>query len=181
MRYIILFAALSVVSTSCQSTSNRARIDAELGASNDIRFDQLKSLAGTWKGSMSHQGGATGPMEVRYKVTAGGHSVVETIGPGTEMEMVSVYSRDGDELVMTHYCVAGNQPRLRARKGAEDGVIHWDFVACENLADPKAMHMHDAKFTFVDANTLRTEWVGHDGGKANPASVMELKRVAEGS
>ena len=42
---------------------------------------------------------------VTYKVTSGGSAVVETIGPGTEHEMVTVIHPDGDDLMLTHYCM----------------------------------------------------------------------------
>src|SRR5437868_15374337 len=77
------------------------------------QLDALKGLAGEWTGKAKH-----GDMEheatVTYKVTAGGSAVVETVFPGTEHEMVTVYHQDGDDLVLTHYCMLGNQPRMRA-------------------------------------------------------------------
>ena len=48
------------------------------------------------------------------KVTAGGSVVHETLFPGQPQEMVSVYTVNGPDLIMTHYCVLGNQPRMKA-------------------------------------------------------------------
>ena len=48
------------------------------------------------------------------KVTAGGSAVHETLFPGSAHEMVSVYHLDGADLVMTHFCALGNQPRMKA-------------------------------------------------------------------
>jgi hypothetical protein len=39
-------------------------------------------------------------------------------------EMVTVYHADGPDLVLTHYCLEGNQPRMRA-KGAQGS--RFDF------------------------------------------------------
>src|SRR5215218_10052120 len=69
-------------------------------------FEQLKKLAGDWEATMSEGGKVT----VRYKVTSGGSAVVETIMPGAEHEMVTVIHPDGDSILLTHYCMLGNQP-----------------------------------------------------------------------
>ena len=54
-----------------------------------------------------------GEESVVYKLTGAGSALVETQFPGTGHEMVSVYHLDGDDLRMTHYCAAGNQPRVK--------------------------------------------------------------------
>ena len=46
------------------------------------------------------------------RTTGGGSAVTETLFPGTAHEMMSVYHMDGDDLVLTHYCAGGNQPRM---------------------------------------------------------------------
>ena len=64
----------------------------------------FKTLAGEWAGKGMH-GDANHDVTIVYKVTSGGSAVVETIGPGTEHEMVTVIHPDGDSLVLTHYCI----------------------------------------------------------------------------
>ena len=58
-----------------------------------------------------------GPRMAEYRVTASGTAVVETLFPGSDHEMVSVYTKDkkSGDLLMTHYCGLGNQPRSAAR------------------------------------------------------------------
>src|SRR5690606_1922102 len=92
------------------------------------------------------------PTEVRYRITGGGSAVEEVLFPGTEHEMVSLYHRDGPFLLMTHYCAAGNQPRMRAvwtdpPPNLDAPVrIHFKFQDATNLPDPNAMHMHATTF-----------------------------------
>ena len=74
-------------------------------------FDQFKQLAGEWVGKET---GKNGRVHVTYKVTSGGSAVVETILPGTDHEMVTVIHPDGDDLLLTHYCMLGNQPHMKA-------------------------------------------------------------------
>ncbi len=40
--------------------------------------------------------------------------------PGTPAETVTAYHRDGDAVLLTHYCGQGNQPRLRLVATADD-------------------------------------------------------------
>ena len=34
--------------------------------------------------------------------------------PGQPMEMLSIYHQDKGDLLMTHYCILGNQPKMKA-------------------------------------------------------------------
>jgi hypothetical protein len=136
-------------------------------------FEQFKRLAGDWAGK--EQGKDGHEIHVRYKVTAAGSAVVETILPGTEHEMVSVIHPDGADLVLTHYCMLGNQPQMKATAPV-GGTVEFKFVRATNLKSEKAMYMHDATFTFVDADTLRTDWTHFNDGKPSGQVVFDLKR-----
>ena len=74
-------------------------------------FEKLKSLAGTWDATMLKPDGEKTTVE--YRVTAHGTVVMQTMFVGTPHEMINMYTVDGDALVATHYCSAGNQPTLR--------------------------------------------------------------------
>src|SRR5207302_4607908 len=76
-------------------------------------LEKMKKLAGTWF-LADKDGKATDQVASVIKVTAGGSVVHETLFPGQPQEMVSVYKVDGPDLIMTHYCVLGNQPRMKA-------------------------------------------------------------------
>src|SRR5262245_56809684 len=69
-------------------------------------FDKFKQLEGEWVGKeVSGAKGIEGDVHIKYKLTAGGSAVVETIMPGSEHEMVTVIHPDGNNLVLTHYCM----------------------------------------------------------------------------
>jgi len=76
-------------------------------------LEQFKQLAGEWVGK-EVEGKKDKEVHVKYKVTSGGSAVVETLFPDTDHEMVTVITRDGDDLVLTHYCMLGNQPQMKA-------------------------------------------------------------------
>lgn len=82
-------------------------------AAKHAGLERLKTLAGTWV-EADADGKPTDKVVSVFKVTAAGSAVEETIFPGQPQEMVSIYHRDGADLLLTHYCALGNQPRMKA-------------------------------------------------------------------
>jgi hypothetical protein len=111
------------------------------------------------------------------KVTAGGSAVHETLFPGQPHEMVSVYYRDGTDLIMTHYCVLGNQPRMKADPKSATNQIHFQFAGGSNLNPAKDKHMHEGTITFVDADHIEYEGVAWEAGKPTKCSCGKMKLV----
>jgi hypothetical protein len=142
-------------------------------AGKSATFEKFKALAGDWVGKK----GADGPeMAVQYKVTSGGSAVVETIMPGTDHEMVTVIHPDGDNIILTHYCMIGNQPQMKAPGNVDGNKVAFTFVKATNLKSDKDLYMHDVTFTFVDKDTLKSEWTHFVDGKSSGVAVFELKR-----
>ncbi len=119
---------------------------------------RLRSLEGEWidvDGAM----GMKDKVAVTYHVTGAGTAVVETLFAGQPHEMTSVYHRDGNDLVLTHYCAAGNQPHMRA-KTFNGNVLALDFDGGTNLDPAKDAHIHSARIEFVSPDELYEEWIG---------------------
>ena len=135
-------------------------------------FDKLKSLAGEWQAILPD-----GKVhKVVYEIASGGSAVVETLKPPNEPSMMSVYHLDGDKLVMTHYCSAGNQPRMRVVvTGADIKSLNFTFVDATNLSKSSDGHMHSLTITFKDKDHIRHEWTWREGGK-DILSVFEFAR-----
>lgn len=135
-------------------------------------WQKLQSLAGNWQAP-----GPDGkPMRTSYELVAGGSALLEKFEPGFEPSMVTVYTMDGETPVLTHYCTAGNQPRMRAQAGSSTDVLDFAFVDAANLTSKEAGHMHHLKLSFVDANHLSQEWTFHKDGK-DSAHTMTFERV----
>ena len=91
---------------------------------------------------------------------------METLKPSNEAGMVSVYHLDGDNLRMTHYCTAGNQPRMRAEApSGEIKQLRFVFVDATNLAKLSDDHIHGLTITFQDKDHITQEWAVREGGK----------------
>ncbi len=118
-------------------------------------LERLKKLAGTWVAA-GKDGKPTDQVVSVIKVTAAGSAVHETLFPGQPHEMVSVYYRDGSDLVMTHYCALGNQPRMKADPKSPANQLHFQFAGGTNLDPAKDKHMHEGTITFVDDDHI--EW-----------------------
>lgn len=139
-------------------------------------FEKVKSLVGTWV-EADKDGKPTDKVVSVLKLTAGGSAVQETTFPGTPMEMVSVYHLDGADLLMTHYCMLGNQPRLKADPKAPANQIKWDFAGGTNLDPAKDMHMHSAVVTIVDADRIEITGEAWENGKPCPNHCGTMKLV----
>jgi hypothetical protein len=148
---------------------------AKAGPTNP-QFEKIKKMAGTWV-EADKDGKPTDKVFSVVKVIAGGSTVVETAFPGTPMEMVSVYHLDKGDLVMTHYCVLGNQPRLKADPKSKPNQIKWDFVGGTNLDVQKDTHMHSAVVTFIDDDHIEIAGEAWVDGKPSPEHCGTMKLV----
>jgi hypothetical protein len=133
-------------------------------------FDQLKGMEGNWEGKNAQ--GQT--IQVTFRVTAGGSALMSEIhGKGPE-NMITMFHMDGDHLLMTHYCGAGNQPRMKVAT-ADAKSVSFEFVDGTNIG-PGDGHMQRATFTQPDADHHVEEWVFLDHGK-ELKELFTLQRV----
>jgi hypothetical protein len=139
-------------------------------------FESLKKLAGDWEGKGTHGGTDQIDVKVEYKVTAAGSSVMERLFCDSPHEMITMYHLDGDNLLLTHYCAAGNQPRMKAEPGKEANKIAFKFLDGTNLKADKGMHMHDLTIELAGDDHIKTEWVSYMDGKPGPTAKFDLKR-----
>jgi hypothetical protein len=92
----------------------------------EATFARIKNMAGTWT-AHSTKGWDE---DLRLQVIAGGSAVLETsfdAHPGETM--ATLFYLDGPRLMLTHYCVAKNQPRLMATSFEDDNrTVTFTFV-----------------------------------------------------
>lgn len=121
------------------------------------QFDLLKTLAGDWNATVVENGKElTAPLT--FRVASGGSTLMSDLAAGMPHEMITMIHRDGEELLATHYCLTGNQPRMRAVAGSQPAVVAFEFKDATNLANQAAPHMVGVKFTMLDANHHVEEW-----------------------
>jgi len=139
-------------------------------------FEQLKALDGTWEGEAQLEGSEPEAETTThtFRVSSAGSVVMETMAPGTEHEMINMYHLDGDDLVVTHYCASGNQPRMRLAEVTDDGrTLRFAFDGGSNLDPATDGHIHEASLTLVDGDTVEESWVSYHEGE--PAGTMRFR------
>jgi len=138
-------------------------------------LERFKALAGDWVAAEDGEMTKKGDLVARYAVTAGGSAVVETVFPGKAHEMVTVYHADGSDLVLTHYCMEGNQPRMRARN-AQGPRFDFAYDGGTNLNPKVDRHMHSAWVELLGADEIRSEWTEQAEAKTVLVAKMHLVR-----
>jgi len=170
MRHVMLIV-LALIASGCTSTPQASSSAAD-SARASATFDRVKSLAGTWE-TIQDNGEVTTCV---YEVTSNGSVVREIMFPGSKHEMTNMYTMDGADVVVTHYCAIGNQPRMRATGGDPDRIA-FKCVGVGNLAAPDQMYMGELTLVFVDADHIRQEWrTFKDGKLADHDATFTLTR-----
>ena len=147
-------------------------------------FETLKGMAGTWRGTPEGSGDeaeaeaeAVSETVHEIEVSAAGTVVMETMAPGTAYEMINMYHLDGDDLVLTHYCAGGNQPRMRLdRAGSTVRRLIFEFDGGTNL-DPATDHyIRSAELTLSEDGRLESAWTSWGAGEPAGGMTFHLAR-----
>jgi hypothetical protein len=137
-------------------------------------FERLKALAGTWEGRMT-----TDPpvpevdgtlTTVTLRVTSMGNTLMhEMTGVGRPDDPITMFYLEGGRLELTHYCDAGNRPRMVAKASSDGEKIEFEFLDVKGNMEHG--HMHGAGFTIVDEDQHTEDWTFMRGDKPVRARV----------
>lgn len=148
-----------------------APVVASAGDGAAATFEKMKSLEGTWD-VVTPNGEAT----INYRVGSAGSIVIEELFPGTDHEMMTVYHMDGDRLVATHYCAAGNQPRFTLAPASGDSEeFRFAFDGGSNMK-PGDGHIHEGSIRIVDQDHVEETWVSWQDGKPHHEMTFSMTR-----
>lgn len=136
-------------------------------------FARLKTLAGNWEADTS-----MGKAQMSIELIAGGTVLVERETSTHMQPMMTMYHLDGDRLILTHYCMAGNQPRMQAKEfDPKTGTFRFLFLDATNLATPDAGHMHNVTLQLKDDRHMVSQWEFFDKGKPAYNEKFEYTRM----
>ncbi|HTM17866.1 MAG TPA: hypothetical protein VL135_13215 [Terracidiphilus sp.] len=130
-------------------------------------FEKLKTLAGSWDGTLT----TTPPSpevqnkhaQVTLRVTSMGNAFLHEIKiDGRKDDPITMFYLDNDLLTLTHYCDAGNRPRMTGKSLPDGKTIDFEFL---DIAGDPHYHMHHSKFTMIDADHHIEEWTFMVGDK----------------
>lgn len=156
------------------STADLAQSDAQKS------FTQLKSLAGSWEGTATtvppypEMNGKA--VHVTLRVTSMGNVLMhELTAEGRPDDPITMLYMDDGRLTLTHFCDAGNRPRMVAKMPADGKTVEFEFV--DVAGSLKYGHMHHAAFTVVDAEHHTEDWTFIMGNDKHVNAHVELHRV----
>ena len=165
------------LSAAAQSDAQKPAVAAQSDAQKS--FAQLKTLAGSWEGPVT-----TVPptpevegtiMQITLRTTSLGNALMhEMTGGGGSDDPITMLYLDGDRLMLTHYCDAGNRPRMTGKMSADGKTVDFEFL--DVAGSLEYGHMHHAVFTTIDANHHTEEWTYMVGDKPVNAH-FDLKRT----
>jgi hypothetical protein len=170
-----LFVAIGffLAMTACIAWAGKPGSPAGKESNANAAFEKLKALAGQWEAT-SEKGKVTSSLEL----VSNGTALLEKITVPGESEMVTVYYLDGNKLVLTHYCSAGNQPHMQAEAfNPASNQIKFDFAGAGNLANASDGHMHTALITITGPDTFNADWTFYKDGKAAFTEPIQFHRV----
>ena len=135
----------------------------------------MVALVGNWNGKDADGKAVT----VSYNLVSAGSTILETLDMADEKQaMVTMYNKDGDKLMMTHYCSMGNQPRMRSDKvSAEPKTITFTMYDATNMAKKSDAHMSKLILTFKDDDHFTQEWSMSKDGKVAHTGTFNFERV----
>lgn len=166
---LVVIAALSATTLLAGNPPGSGKGEAHL--------EKMKSLIGEWQGK-DEKGN---PISLSYKLVSDGKTLMEALGMGEHKEsMVTIYHLDGDRLMLTHYCSAGNQPRMRAKQTKVETMLAFSFIDATNLASPQDQHMRSVVFAFQDNDHFTQEWTMRSKGKDSPPMKFDFERMKSG-
>ena len=147
-------------------------------------FDKLKTLSGVWEGKVTTdmkvpESFEKIPMHIVLRTTSRGNALMhEMSSTGSPDDPITMFYLDEDRVLLTHYCDAGNRPRMAGKLSPDGKTLEFTFldVAGGNLQQ----HMHHVRFTFIDADHHTEDWTFMMGDTAVHGHV-DLHRTGDGS
>jgi hypothetical protein len=170
LRFLLSVVVLTLVSSVALAQSSAQK-----------SFDQLKTLAGSWEGVVK-----TDPpmpeadgkhLQVTLRVTSLGNALLHEMRmEGRPDDPITMLYMDSDRLLLTHYCDAGNRPRMVARTSPDGKTVEFDFL--DVAGSLQYGYMNHAVFTIIDANHHTEDWTfAAPDGKTSGRAHFDLQRT----
>lgn len=171
---LLLFTGAAIAATG-EDETNPQRDRAKAA------FERFRSMNGDWvlqseDEELAPVDNAAEPVRSNFRTTAGGSAVLEIEFVGTEKEMVTVYHMDGDDLALTHYCMAGNAPEMVLQPGDDEDVLQFACRGGANIDCATSMHMHSGRFEFLEDGRVHAVWEMVANGEVTYTADLHMTR-----
>lgn len=186
MKPLVLALTLLLTSlSSLASAQSASHQPANPAAVSDAQkaFDRLKTLAGSWVGRLTtfpEEPSVQGKFaQFSLRVTSLGNALVHEMSiSGRPDHPVTMFYVEGDRLLLTHYCDAGNRPRMVGKVSPDGKTLEFEFL--DLSGGDQHGHMHRAVFTFMDDNQHTEDWTYMVPGNTSVRAHFELQRTNAG-
>jgi hypothetical protein len=111
----------------CVAAFSQADPSKPAPAASQQSFEKLKALAGSWVGTYEGK-----PEDVSLRVTSSGNALMhEATQVGVEADPITFFYLEEDRLLLTHYCDAGNRPRMVEKVSPDGKTIEFELLEVE--------------------------------------------------
>ena len=115
-------------------------------------------------------------MQISLRATSMGNAMMHEMKvAGRPDDPITMLYLDGDRLLLTHYCDAGNRPRMAGKMSPDGKTVEFDFL--DVAGSTQYGHMHHAVFTVVDANHHIEDWTYMMPGDKPVHAHLDLQRT----
>jgi len=143
-------------------------------------FNKMKAFAGEWEGTVTTVPPTpdlqTKVVQVTIRETSRGNAVLHEIKvAGIPDDPITMFYVDSDRLILTHYCDAGNRPRMVGKVAADGNTLEFEMV--DLSGGTQKGHMHNTKFYLIDPDRHVEEWTYMmPDGKGHVVAHFDLRR-----
>jgi hypothetical protein len=143
---IILVATAAVVLAQDHAPKPATAQATDSGAKK--AFEKMKTLAGSWQGTVMDI-----PINFTIRAASSGTAILhegDTSGGGPPKHEITMFYVEGDRLLATHYCDAGNRSRWEGKMSPDGKAIEFSFL---DVAGPtRGGYLKDMVITMIDAD-----------------------------
>ena len=111
-------------------------------------FASLKAMEGTWQGTIMNI-----PISVTIRLASSGTAILHeahTDKGGPPNHEITMFYVEGDRLLVTHYCDAGNRTRLEGKLSPDGKSSEFTFL--DVVGSTRGGLVKRMVFTMIDAN-----------------------------
>jgi hypothetical protein len=94
-------------------------------------------------------------------------------GTGTTLGDISIFDKDEDRLMMTHFCDAANRPRFVGKLSPDGKTLEFDFL--DVAGGTKFGYLQHVVFTIIDAEHHTEDWIYMAPGGKSVKGHMDLR------
>lgn len=139
---VLMARGTSVAQTMSRPTKAAAPSDAQRA------FEKMKTLAGSWQGTVMGMS-----INVTIRLTSSSTAILhEATGDGKRPpnHEITMFYVDGDRLLATHYCDAGNRARFEGKMSPDGKTSEFNFL--DVAGGTQGGLVKRMVFTMIDAN-----------------------------